>query len=879
MNLSKNNEFKSEPINWILIAISFLILSGLGLIFITQMEFQSGWFYQDLRETYSIDMYAFESDDINADGKKDVISYVDISRRDDYVKPEYDTPQFGAVIAHNGKNGNKLWSHEYTGPVKKVFPLPDLDGDSIKDYFINIATVNESWYNNSNEWNNELKPYIYIDQFTNKIISGGNKGNDIEIDDALPNTGFIDVKGLDNLTDNIADLFCLEFYNGSYDGDIKNYDVNITSYFCNGTQAANYNFTSCYDLDDFYINNFFPCLDFFTANYENYLLLIGDQSVSLLNLTTLDPFNPVYEYTLKDYDQNIIDFIKVRDLNADGNEELLISSRYHEQDNKINISLLDGSNFSLRDSINITMNEGFDYNNVVLEELLYKGAENKSYILIKTDAYNEEIKSNKYRNYVYELNSFYFEENPLWEYERTFENEEVKIFVLEEDIDGDLLGEIVLFEPYKPLLSINTVSRYKIINPRADKVLAITNTDQWVQDIITIEDFNGDNKKDYLVMTWQSLMALSSQDPKPIFLSSFFPLGIPLFILFVAMIIIGIFLLIKFGKKLTIERDEIIKNLKTRKLAVIVNIIVISLMTLTFLMFLLQINIFNQTLITGHFMTNISIAFLTTSIIWYSLLPLTAAIYNHFAPKFAYFFIRLRNFSFKISKRYNNDIFVLDMEGRDEIGLLIKLKRVLLPLFFSIAIGFYIYNTAAPILGYPMGFDIFASEEFFSFIVGFNILCVLPMILTYIIFSFFIAGNFLLDDAGIVYFRQPKKHRQPGDIEPISIWAQSIIKGVAGISAIITFIQFFSTVDFSGFFQGKGVFILFGFFMTVVFFWGIPFLTAFSYILLAEEIMDFSLDQNKEKLYRIMENNDFETEPRKITNLKPSEKHRSNPSN
>lgn len=872
MNLGKSKKRKSHPINWVLLGISILVLGGLSVVFVTQMEFQSGWFFQDLRETFSIDLYALETDDINRDGNPDIITYADISRRDTDTKSEYDTPQFGAIYALDGRDGEVLWENMYEGPIKRVYPLPDMDGDSIKDYFISVAAVNESWYNESHDDGGyELKPIMYIDQFNNKIISGGNDGGDIITDTNFPTNGIIDMVCLNDYHDHIEDLFFLEFYNGTIDdGDNKNYDINITSYFKNGTKTASRYLTSKWHLDNLLNKDLTPHLELFIHDNEEHLLLIQSQSFSLLNITTLDPINPIYNYSFKEHEQEILDFKIIKDQNGDGNDELLFGNRHYESE-AINISLFNGKDGILQESFDITNDEGKTYDNFNLDELLYLEDENKAYILINIDRYGEESDLKKYLAYLYELESFRFVENPVWTYEKSFEGDDARISPLQEDLDGNSIGEIILVEPHQPILSPNSVSRYYIISPESRRKLAIVNTDQWVNDIITISDFDGDNKKDYLIMSWQSLMVISSQDPTPIFLSDVFPLGIPLIILFIAMILIGIILIIVKGKKLSIQSDEIVRNLKERRLAVFVNFAVILLMTLTFVMFLFQINIFNQTLITGHFMTNISIAFLTTSIIWYGMLPLTAAIYNHFSPKFAYFFIKLRNLFFKISNRYNNDIFVLDMGDRDEIGLIIKLKRVILPLLFSIAIGFYTYNTIAPILGYPMGFDVFASTEFFSFIVGFNLLCVLPMILTYIVFAFFISGNFLLDDAGIVYFRQPKKHRQPGDIEPISIWAQSIIKGVAGISAIITFVQFFSTVDFSGFFEGEGIFILFGFFMTVVFFWGIPFLTAFSYILLAEEVMEFSLKDNISKLFEIMEKNGYDTKPRKITNLKPTE--------
>jgi len=211
------------------------------------------------------------------------------------------------------------------------------------------------------------------------------------------------------------------------------------------------------------------------------------------------------------------------------------------------------------------------------------------------------------------------------------------------------------------------------------------------------------------------------------------------------------------------------------------------------------------------------------------------------------------------------------MKDRKEIGTVIQLKRILLPLLLSIAIGFYTYGLLTPILGYPNDFEVFGSTEFFQFMNGYMLCCIFPMILTFLVFSFFISGNFLLDDAGVVYFRQSKKYRQPGDIEPISIWSQSIVKGMAGISAILTLIDFLTKVDLSGFFEDteNPTGLIFGFFIIMVFFVGIPFLTAFSYILLAEEVMEFSMDFNMQKLYSLMEKKGYDTTPRDITNLYP----------
>lgn len=130
----------------------------------------------------------------------------------------------------------------------------------------------------------------------------------------------------------------------------------------------------------------------------------------------------------------------------------------------------------------------------------------------------------------------------------------------------------------------------------------------------------------------------------------------------------------------------------------------------------------------------------------------------------------------------------------------------------------------------------------------------------------------IFDDARIVIYLENKKNQQPEDIKPISIWAQSTVKGIAGLSALLTFISFLGRVDFSGFFGEGSNFLglFFRFLITVVLFFSIPFLTAFSYILLAGEVMELSVEQNTKKLYPIMEENGYDTNPREITNLYPS---------
>ncbi|MEJ2252632.1 MAG: hypothetical protein P8Y97_23605, partial [Candidatus Lokiarchaeota archaeon] len=361
------------------------------------------------------------------------------------------------------------------------------------------------------------------------------------------------------------------------------------------------------------------------------------------------------------------------------------------------------------------------------------------------------------------------------------------IMVLNEDLSGDGISEVIISQQILPFGSSQRINRYTVMDIINNNIYGVINAEFGGNNIIRISDFDGDSENDFLLFGWERVSILSSSKPEGIWLSPIFPLGVP-------------------------------------RLAIIVNIIVLTIMTLNVIFFISILNVFNSTLILGYGQSTIVITYLIVITVWYGLLPLTAAVYNQFAPQFAYFFIRLRNLFFKVRKNYEHKILVID-------------------------------------------FDQFGGTKFFNFMIGYILFGIVPMIITFLVFSFFISGNFLLDDAGIVYYAKPLKARKPSDIEPISIWSQSIIKGIAGFSALITFGTFLLSIDLSGFFEGDLAMAIIGVLLTIVLFYGTPFLTAFSYILLAIEIMNFSHKENTEKLYRVMEDHGIDIKPYDISKI------------
>jgi len=836
-----------NPVNIILLAISFLVFGTLGLIFVTQMELVPGYNWDDVSNQYPAELDMQLTGDLNDDGVPDIIANmytrsIDLRDSDKFI---YNTTRHGGIYAIDGITGLEIWSKEYSTPVRGLFPIGDIDSDGYEDFFANMARVNESWGIDPYD-SGRIRPMVIHNNFTNIIISGKNGSS---LSGNITTNLVLGVIRVSELGDNIEDFIILEGKYFTLPGE--NYHVNISTYFINGTRTKSIFMNSTSEANVFY-DLTLPVITEFDYNGQKHALFLRQDAIILYNTSSDNLLDPIFSKN----ELHINRYCFIEDLNLDGILEILTISW------EGNVSLFNGLNGSILDEFLIPMTD----NNAELTAMNTLIDDGFTYVLVSISLHEER----QYFAYVYSISLT--EQDIIWQYYKFTpdENEELPgCFVIEEDLTGDNSDEILLTIRHTTLTG-QEGSRFIIIDPISNTELALINIDYRVSDIITIPDIDGDGKKDYAFEDGDKITAISTQKPFPIWLSPIFEPGLAIFIILAIMLVFSLIVLIINGKKIKPKRNR----LQRSKMAVVVNVVVVALMTISFVMFLLMLNIFNRTLIVGDSMTGLTIVYTATTIIWFGLLPLTACIYNQFAPQFAYGFISLRSFFFKFSKSHKHAIFVEDLQDRKQLSTIIRLKRVILPLLLSMAIGFYSYNSLSPVFGYPQTFDVFGGQQFFQFMIGYNLLSIIPMVLTFIVFSFFISGNYLLDDAGIAYYLESKKHRKPGDIEPISIWAQSIVKGIAGFSAVITFFAFFQTVDFSGFFTGNdsnAVFMfIFGIFLLIVMFYGTPFLTSFSYMLLSIEVMDYSYDYNSEKLYEIMRKKGYDTTPRKLTNLFPS---------
>jgi len=582
-------------------------------------------------------------------------------------------------------NGKPIWAKEFNGPVKYMSPIMDVDDDGIKDYFICYASVAPHWSSETEE------SICYPNKYSNQIISGGS-GESISIltgdGKNFTNLELIFLIHLNNLNDNQEDIICLHRWNLQNIGIV----FNITSYYVNGTKKYEVSFQNAFEPSD---PNFIKAIELFPHINRPHLLIIGNHSYALQDITSINYSKTIYQSSSV---LDINSFSIINDLNGNQIPEFIISTF----DGKLR--LINGVNGNILKEVDLLLAA----HESVIKISDFSNTEGDGSVGIIIDIAIEDF-SLESRVFTISLINYDFIE--LWS--RTRETiTHYGIHVLDDDLNNDGFVDLILEERFTPFGSTQDTNRFTYVSGKDGNILGIVNMDIGPFSIISIPDFDDNGKKDFVIGSWGKVIALSSQSPIGIWLSPDFSFGFPLFVVLAFLLIAGTAILIIKGRKL---HFDVRASIKKNKLTFIANIIIISLVTINFLLFLSRINIFNSTLLAIGIPTFVSISFLIEIIIWYGMLPLTAAIYNKFSPKFAYLLIKIRKMFFKISKSNVNEILILKMDDREELGTLNTLRRIIIPLLLSISIGFLSYNILAPVLGFPQSFIKFGSDEFLRF--------------------------------------------------------------------------------------------------------------------------------------------------------------------
>jgi hypothetical protein len=201
----------------------------------------------------------------------------------------------------------------------------------------------------------------------------------------------------------------------------------------------------------------------------------------------------------------------------------------------------------------------------------------------------------------------------------------------------------------------------------------------------------------------------------------------------------------------------------------------------------------------------------------FGLLVLIPELYSSTAPFFAEkVFINAQRavFSyFQKTQRKDYKVIVVNMDERRYVSMVTRISRLLLPLLISFTIGTAIYQGLGPNgalyeLLEPFGIidhaltnpdalgiiteDMTDVRNLWVEIGSFARYCIVPMIITYIATTVIIPGAWLLDDAGVCFYQKALKFREVSDIDSVSKWILSVISGLFGFTAIVSFFSLFA---------------------------------------------------------------------------------------
>ncbi|MHA1681351.1 MAG: hypothetical protein ACTSUE_10100 [Promethearchaeota archaeon] len=245
-------------------------------------------------------------------------------------------------------------------------------------------------------------------------------------------------------------------------------------------------------------------------------------------------------------------------------------------------------------------------------------------------------------------------------------------------------------------------------------------------------------------------------------------------------------------------------------------------------------------------------------------LPLIITLFTRLAPRSAMLYVNFQEFIFKKLMRKSKDykVVVLDMDYARKFSPMSAISRSLFPLLVSLTIGLWVFQAMSSEV-----LTTLTGDFNLEWIAQFEMYAGMSFILSYFLLSLLIPGGWLLDDAGVVYFVEPRTNNSPGDISKISSWLLNLFKGLFGFTAMVNYYSLFKGLDLSFMFgPDEPIFSIILNVVLVIILSLImsPILYGFSAMMLSNKSLIDTLPYNKHMLFKFLEKKGIDTGPRRL---------------
>lgn len=177
-------------------------------------------------------------------------------------------------------------------------------------------------------------------------------------------------------------------------------------------------------------------------------------------------------------------------------------------------------------------------------------------------------------------------------------------------------------------------------------------------------------------------------------------------------------------------------------------------------------------------------------VVYFSAAPFIMATWYRTAPAMARLVLKIHALFHRRRPTIETRVMVTPLpQGH---SLVVSIKRAFTWLIFSSSITFIAWVPLFERGPLPLlpGFSSVDSVAFVHFSIGHLVHLILPVVLSFFAFAWLVPPCYLLDDAGVVFFRRFTARRQPLEVSSISSWFLGVVKAVLGTGALITYALF-----------------------------------------------------------------------------------------